>query len=99
MGEIIDISSVRENIEKGVVPNDPSQLLKIVASSAKKSRGMKKDDFVNNPELFIRGKISSFLLEKEMINPDLFQCTLYVAKIVSNKFNKIPESYYAIDYS
>lgn len=101
MGKIIAMSPRGENKKvdgPDEISEDFNQLLQDIVRSAKSSKKSKEVEIVTNPEEFIRGKISSFLMKEKMINRDLFRCTLYVSKVISNMFSNAPESYFASDY-
>ncbi|MDX9913267.1 MAG: hypothetical protein RBS77_01675 [Candidatus Moranbacteria bacterium] len=97
MGKVIPFSK-KEDFNAGCISEDFNQLLQTIIRSASVKKESNKIEIVKNPEEFIQGEISSFLMEKKLIDPELFRCTLYVSKVVSNYFSTIPESYYASDY-
>lgn len=97
MGKVISISRGKKDCPADI-SEDFNQLLETVLRSSEGKKEYRKIETVKNPEEFIREKISSFLLENKIINPEIFRCSLYVSKVVSNYFSTVPDSYYACDY-
>ncbi len=46
----------------------------------------------------VEARICSILLKEKNIRNDLFQCGLYLAKMITEMASKTPRSYYAVDY-
>ncbi len=101
MGEIVPFSSKSRKKTGDFNERSISDLLKQAVGLQEKVFGE-----VQNGVYCLRGnlgelmtaKICSILLKKKMIRTDLFQCSLYLAKMMSEMAGRVPRSYYAIDY-
>lgn len=96
MGKIFPIFSGKKSEEE--ISENYNQLLATIVAEAKSAERPGEIHIVNDPEEFIRGKISSFVLDQKMLDLDILRCTLYTAKMIAHNFNNVPESYYATDY-
>ena len=95
MGDIIDFRS------KKISESDLNNLLKQAIEIGKESLG-KFEEEIFKPEVdlktFFASMINGVLLKERCIDTELFLCSLYVSEMLERIANKVPNSYFVIDY-
>ncbi len=49
-------------------------------------------------EEMLKARIGSFIIDKRLINAEIFRCSLYVSHLLDEMLSKNFDSYYAVDY-
>ncbi len=101
MGEIVPFLLKNRREAENFSGNDINNLLKWAVGLQERIFGEERNGIFRlrgNFKELMTARICSVLLKKKMIRVDLFQCSLYLAQMMSDMMAKIPQSYYVVDY-
>jgi len=99
MGNIIPFE--RKGKAKMQVDKDLTGMLKEIVEVGKESIGAEINGVFQMNMSFedmFKARIGSFIIDKKLINADLFRCSLYVSHLLDDMLSKNVDSYYAVDY-
>jgi hypothetical protein len=101
MGKIVPFTSRNRLDTTDSEKSNINELLKCAVELQKRVFGETKNGIycpqANFREL-MAAKICSILLKEKIIRTDLFECSLYLAKMMEGMLDKVPQSFYAVDY-
>jgi hypothetical protein len=101
MGEIVPFVLKSLRREENLPGKDINQLLGQAVKLQKEVFGEVRNGIYHMRGSFkdlMEAKICAILLKEKIIRNDLFQCSLYLAKMMAEITARVPRSYYAVDY-
>ncbi len=99
MGKVIPF--IKRSKGKIQVDKDLTGLLKEIVAVGKGSVGEEVNGVFQMNMSFedmLKARIGSFIIDRNLINADLFRCSLYVSRLLDQMLSKNFDSYYAVDY-
>lgn len=101
MKNVIDFRSKNKKKSGFYIDSDINKLLKQAIEVGKQELG-KFEEGIFKPEVDLKtlfaSRINTILMQERCIDTEIFRCSLYVAEMLESIINKIPESYFVIDY-